>query len=147
MYDDNKFLDEISSKLKDKNINSDYIIVRSAFNGEDLEGFSAAGLYDSCITTVDEVVPTINHVAESKNSKRACAVRAMHQIPDSAILPSIIIQEYIPADFQVQRLRAEYKRQAVLGDRIFPLVSKTEDSYVVALCNEEKEPYAVVEFS
>ena len=56
-------------------------------------------------------------------------------------------QEYIPADFQVQRLRAEYKRQAVLGDRIFPLVSKTEDSYVVALCNEEKEPYAVVEFS
>lgn len=99
MYDDNKFLDEISSKLKDKNINSDYIIVRSAFNGEDLEGFSAAGLYDSCITTVDEVVPTINHVAESKNSKRACAVRAMHQIPDSAILPSIIIQEYIPADY------------------------------------------------
>lgn len=56
-------------------------------------------------------------------------------------------QEYIPADFQVQRLRAEYKRQAVLGDRIFPLVSKTEDSYVVALCNEEKEPYAVVEFA
>lgn len=56
-------------------------------------------------------------------------------------------QEYIPADFQVQRLRAEYKRQAVLGDKIFPLVSKTEDSYVVALCNEEKEPYAVVEFA
>lgn len=56
-------------------------------------------------------------------------------------------QEYIPADFQVQRLRAEYKRQAVLGDQIFPMVSKTEDSYVVALCNEEKEPYAVVEFS
>ena len=56
-------------------------------------------------------------------------------------------QEYIPADFQVQRLRAEYKRQAVLGDQIFPMVSKTEDSYVVTLCNEEKEPYAVVEFS
>ena len=56
-------------------------------------------------------------------------------------------QEYIPADFQVQRLRAEYKRQAVLGDQIFPMVSKTEDSYVVALCNEVKEPYAVVEFS
>ena len=56
-------------------------------------------------------------------------------------------QEYIPADFQVQRLRAEYKRQAVLGDKIFPLVSKTEDSYVVALCNEKKESYAVVEFA
>lgn len=99
MYDDNKFKDEISSKLNDKNINSDYIIVRSAFNGEDLAGFSAAGLYDSCISTIDEVVPTINHVAESKNSRRSRAVRAMHQIPDSAILPSIIIQEYIPADY------------------------------------------------
>ena len=80
----------------------------------------------------------------SPDSRSGCPV-SNHHVNNAQYIR--LSQEYIPADFQVQRLRAEYKRQAVLGDQIFPMVSKTEDSYVVALCNEEKEPYAVVEFS
>ncbi len=99
IYHDNKYKDELLSMLDEHNIDSDFIIVRSAFNGEDLPGFSAAGLYDSCVTYKDDIVPTINHVIDSKDSKRAQIVRAKHQIPDNAILPSIIVEEYIPADY------------------------------------------------
>lgn len=54
--------------------------------------------------------------------------------------------EYLPSDFQVRRLRAEYKTAAHKGDRILPLISRSEGCVTVALCDGEKRPYAVVEF-
>ena len=56
-------------------------------------------------------------------------------------------QEYVPSDFQIGQMRAEYKKQAVLGDIIVPLVYVEENTYTVALCKENLEPYTVVEFS
>ena len=54
-------------------------------------------------------------------------------------------QEYLPEDFTVGQMRAEYKKQAVLNDVILPKVKEEEDVYTVVLESPEKEVYAVVE--
>lgn len=53
---------------------------------------------------------------------------------------------YLSEGFQVSRLRAEYKKQAFLGDRIYPHVFCNEDSCVVSLESEDKKPFVIVEF-
>jgi len=54
--------------------------------------------------------------------------------------------EYLPEDFQIKRMRAEYKIQARLGDRIYPWVSWEEGRCVVSLNQEDGKPYALVEY-
>lgn len=55
--------------------------------------------------------------------------------------------EYVPKDLYVKQLRVEYKSQAMLGDRICPVVSADEDSgqYIVSLNKEDGRPYSIVE--
>ena len=55
--------------------------------------------------------------------------------------------EYIPKDFPVKQLRVEDKSQAVLGDRICPVVAGDEEtgSYIVSLNREDGRPYSIVE--
>lgn len=55
--------------------------------------------------------------------------------------------QYLPEQADVRQMRAEYKKQAHLDDMIEPYILKENDIYVVSLCNEKKEPYAVVEFA
>lgn len=57
-----------------------------------------------------------------------------------------LAQEYIPENFLIRQMRAEYKKQAVLGDVIVPMASEKDGVWTVALCDEEEKPYAVVEF-
>lgn len=55
--------------------------------------------------------------------------------------------EYLPEGFAIGQMRAEYKKQARLGDTLWPVVYGTgDDCYTVALNNGEGEPYCVVEF-
>lgn len=54
--------------------------------------------------------------------------------------------EYLPDNFRIWQMRAEYKTQARLGDQICPRVSVEEENCVVALSQEDEKPYAVVEF-
>lgn len=54
-------------------------------------------------------------------------------------------EEYVPADFCVHQMRAEYKGQAVLGNMIVPKVKREQGLCTVALCSENGGPYAVVE--
>ena len=49
-------------------------------------------------------------------------------------------------DLQIAQLRVEYKKAAVLGDMIYPKLSKEADRIVVELCDEQAKPYAVLEF-
>lgn len=55
-------------------------------------------------------------------------------------------QDYIPGDFSIRQMRAEYKKQALLGDVIIPKVSLTEGCYTVSLCDASDKPYAIAEF-
>lgn len=44
----------------------------------------------------------------------------------------------------IRSLRTDYRNQAHLGDRIYPVVYKTDDSYTVSLNDEQGKPYSVV---
>ena len=56
-------------------------------------------------------------------------------------------QEYLPKEWKLSRVRAEYKNQAVLGDMICPVVSRTENCVTVDLHSEDGRSYAIVEFA
>lgn len=58
-----------------------------------------------------------------------------------------IALEYPREGFVIRRLRAEYKKQAYLNDVFCPVVYEQDEGYVVSLNDENKEPYAVVEFT
>lgn len=54
--------------------------------------------------------------------------------------------KYIQEGLFLRQMRAEYKRQAYLGDKIYPVVYEKEDIAAVSLNDEEGKPYCVVEF-
>lgn len=56
-------------------------------------------------------------------------------------------EEYLPQDFTVHQIRAEYRKSAVLGDIVIPKVSLTEQIVTVTLSAQDKTPYAVIEFT
>ena len=54
--------------------------------------------------------------------------------------------DYLPADFRIHQMRAEYKQQARLHDVICP-ARAVEDTKTTILLNDQKsEPNAIVEF-
>ena len=54
--------------------------------------------------------------------------------------------DYLPEDFCIHQMRAEYKKQALLGDVFYPAVKLEMGKVTVALSTENGEPYAIVEF-
>lgn len=54
---------------------------------------------------------------------------------------------YLPKDFVIGQLRAEYRMQARLHDVMFPMVAVEGNLITVSMCNEKGRPYAVVEFT
>ncbi len=57
-----------------------------------------------------------------------------------------IAQSVLPGEIHVRELRVEYKRQAKLGDMVYPVVYPVEGGYVVALNMENGRSFAVVSF-
>ncbi len=55
--------------------------------------------------------------------------------------------EFVPPEFEVKRLRVEYKRAAKLGDLMFPRMIFGGGAYYVVLEDGSGRPFAVVEFS
>ena len=58
----------------------------------------------------------------------------------------LIASEYLPNDFEIAQLRAEYKSAAVLDDVMIPFIYENEGAYTIALNAEDGHSYAVVEF-
>ena len=54
--------------------------------------------------------------------------------------------EYLPAEFAIGQMRAEYKKQALLQDTIVPVVTVEEERVVVALNGSDGLSFAVAEF-
>ena len=57
-----------------------------------------------------------------------------------------IAMDYLPEDFCIGQVRAEYKKQAYLDDKLIPCVVAENDKYVVVLEDEAGAPYVVTEF-
>ncbi len=53
---------------------------------------------------------------------------------------------YLPEGVWVKQMRAEYKRQAYLGDKLFPVLHEQDGKLQVQLNDESGAAYAVVEF-
>ena len=53
--------------------------------------------------------------------------------------------QYLPEDFSVYQMRAEYRQQAKLGDIILPVVCSVQRGFVVVLENEDGKPFSIVE--
>lgn len=53
---------------------------------------------------------------------------------------------YLPEDFQIRQMRAEYKKSALPGDVICPRVFKDDEKAVISLNDEKGNPFTVVEF-
>ena len=55
-----------------------------------------------------------------------------------------IALEYLPGDIRIAELWVEYKKAAYLGDALLPHVSRTQEGYVIALCDSAGSPHAIV---
>ncbi|SFR73335.1 acyl-[acyl-carrier-protein] thioesterase [Anaeromicropila populeti] len=55
-------------------------------------------------------------------------------------------ENYLPDQFSIRQMRAEYRSAATLGDVIYPEVALTDTSCTVCLASENKKPYAIIEF-
>lgn len=67
-----------------------------------------------------------------------------HHVNNSQYVQMAI--DFLPDGFFVKQMRAEYKKQAVLHDLIYPEVAYEKDRIVVLLNNKEHLPYTIVEF-
>lgn len=54
--------------------------------------------------------------------------------------------EYLPENFEIYQMRAEYKKAGMLHDIFYPNIYKTEDTVTVEFQNDIKETYAVIQF-
>lgn len=52
---------------------------------------------------------------------------------------------FLPEGFEIGQLRAEYKKQAFLGDVLHPYVVQADNKYVIALMDAEENPYVIIE--
>lgn len=59
----------------------------------------------------------------------------------------VMAMEYVPSHFTVTKMRADYQKSAVYGDRIFPRITEEENRITVQLCNEERIPYVIIELN
>lgn len=58
----------------------------------------------------------------------------------------LVAEEYLPEGFEILGLRAEYKRSAVLGDMLYPVVAAENGGMTVVLADKEENPYAIIQF-
>ncbi len=58
----------------------------------------------------------------------------------------MIAEEFLPEGAKIRQMRAEYKKQAFLGDVFYPYVAAGEDKYIISLQSSEGKAYATVEF-
>lgn len=56
-----------------------------------------------------------------------------------------MVMDLLPGDVLIHRLRVDYKKSAVMGDTIFPKLSKEEGRTVVELCDGKGQAYVVAE--
>lgn len=56
-------------------------------------------------------------------------------------------QNYIPDEFPIGQVRAEYRKSAVLGDIIYPYLHTNDSTITVVLADKDQHPFAVLEYA
>ena len=59
----------------------------------------------------------------------------------------LVAKESVPEDFAIGGVRAEYRRAAMLGDVLYPVVAVAEEKITVVLTDGGDQIYAIVEFA
>ena len=59
----------------------------------------------------------------------------------------MLASDYLPDGFEISEIRAEYRSQARLGDRMTPVVVRENNRVTVQLGDGEKKVYAVIAFA
>lgn len=81
-------------------------------------------------------------------------------LPPFAVMPSYIdvlnhvnnaqyirmASDYVDENFHIMQMRADYRKSALLGDIIYPSISKTRDCITVVLSDKDGHPYVNVAF-
>lgn len=58
-----------------------------------------------------------------------------------------LAENLLPLDFDISRVRVDYRNQAFPNSIITPMTSYTDGVFTVGLCNDEGKPYSIVSFS
>lgn len=100
-----KSMAELRKVLKENGITSQELMIRSAFNDDDLPNYPSEKLYDSTIVFLDSLNEErnkkelynciLNNVSISKWEPRPRELRQKYQIPDEDIKVGVLIQERI----------------------------------------------------
>lgn len=54
--------------------------------------------------------------------------------------------EFLPSDYSIHQMRAEYKKQAWLDDVLYPYIVLQDNKYIISLQDNEGIPFVNVEF-
>ena len=54
---------------------------------------------------------------------------------------------YLPENFAIRQMRAEYKKSALLHDIVVPIIVTEADRVTVSLCSEDESPFVIVELT
>jgi len=55
---------------------------------------------------------------------------------------AVVAMNYVPNDANIKEIRVEYKKQAYLGDMIYPYMAQIENGYAIALRDMDGNVYA-----
>ncbi len=56
-------------------------------------------------------------------------------------------EEFIPENFKPAGMRAEYRKSAVMGDIIIPLIHQNERTLTIVLADSARKPYTIIEYT
>lgn len=95
-------LDEILKTIEENGINTEKVMIRSAFNCEDLPDYSSAGAYASYCRPNNEknILAGLQMVTISKHFPDASLSRKKYNIPDDIVKPGVIIQNRVNPDYK-----------------------------------------------
>ena len=58
----------------------------------------------------------------------------------------LVAEEYLPENFKTESIRVEYKKAAVIGNMLYPEVYEQQNGVTIVLADEQKVPYAIMQF-
>lgn len=97
-----------------------------------------------------EYAPRKISIPQETEEKEAIVVKKHHLDTNHHVNNGQYVEmalAYLPENFRIRQMRAEYKKQAYLEEVFYPAVSFDGTTCVVAFLDEAGKPYSIVEFT